>query len=108
MTALDSDENTSDGAEINVQSATTQLTHQPGAIYEGNSGFAGQILLINDFTDASYIKTDASDSVGYVTAVKVIFPAGNLTWILLSYSGDSRSSRDSRDSWVNGLKVKFW
>ena len=76
---MDSDGNTSDGAEINVQSATTELTHQPGAIYEGNSGFAGQILLINDFTDASYIKTDASDSVGYVTAVKVIFPAGNLT-----------------------------
>lgn len=76
IVALDSDSNPSDGAEINVQSATTEIKHQPGAIYEGGSGFAGQILLINDFTDENYMKTDALDSVGYVTAVKVIFPAG--------------------------------
>jgi hypothetical protein len=68
--------NSSDPAEINVQSATDELTHQPGSIYTGNSGFAGQILLINDFTHASYMKTDTNDNVGYVTAVKVTFPAG--------------------------------
>jgi len=61
--------------EIEVQSATTAVQHQPGTIYEGGSGFAGQVLLVNDFTHASYQRADASDSVGYVTAVKITFPA---------------------------------
>jgi len=60
--------------EIEVQSATTVLTHQPGAIYAGGSGFVGQVLLVNDFSDVSYVRTDAFDSVGYVTAVKIQFP----------------------------------
>jgi hypothetical protein len=62
--------------EIDLQSATSALTHQPGDIYEGGSGFAGQILLITDFTDAAYMKTDGSDTVGRTTVVKVDFPAG--------------------------------
>merc|ERR1712241_148521 len=40
--------------EIEVQSVTTEVTHQPGSIYMGGSGFAGQVLLVNDFTHASY------------------------------------------------------
>ena len=62
--------------EIEVQSATNAVTHQPGTIYEGGSGFAGQVLLVNDFSHASYQRADAGDSVGYVTAVKLTFPAG--------------------------------
>jgi len=61
--------------EQEVQSATTAVTHQPGTIYEGGSGFAGQVLLVNDFSHASYQRADAGDSVGYVTAVKLTFPA---------------------------------
>ena len=64
--------------EQEVQSATTAVTHQPGTIYEGGSGFAGQVLLVNDFSHASYQRADAGDSVGYVTAVKLTFPAGEL------------------------------
>ena len=67
--------------EQEVQSATTAVTHQPGTIYEGGSGFAGQVLLVNDFSHASYQRADAGDSVGYVTAVKLTFPAGKLKTI---------------------------
>ena len=59
-----------------MQSMTTELTHQPGDIYEGGSGYAGQVLLITDFSNAAYMKIDALDSVGKVTAVKIDFPAG--------------------------------
>jgi len=62
--------------EIEVQSATTEVTHQPGTIYTGGSGFAGQILLVNDFSHASYQRAVVGDSVGYVTAIKLTFPAG--------------------------------
>lgn len=62
--------------EIDMQSMTTELTHQPGDIYEGGSGYAGQVLLITDFSNAAYMKIDALDSAGKVTAVKIDFPAG--------------------------------
>ena len=62
--------------EIDLQSTTTAITHQPGDIYEGGSGFAGQILLITDFSDVAYMKTDGADTVGRTTVVKVDFPAG--------------------------------
>merc|ERR1711990_641023 len=58
VVALDASDNASDGQTINVQSATNEVDHQPGTIYTGNSGFAGQILLPTDFTHASYVKTD--------------------------------------------------
>lgn len=61
--------------EIDMQSMTTELTHQPGDIYEGGSGYAGQVLLITDFANAAYMQIDAADSVGKVTAVKIDFPA---------------------------------
>ncbi|CAG5099492.1 Oidioi.mRNA.OKI2018_I69.XSR.g16548.t1.cds [Oikopleura dioica] len=71
-------------SEVLAQSSTSTLVHQPGALYEGGGGFAGQILLPTDFTNANFVRVDsgavgataAADSLGYVIAVKVQFPAG--------------------------------
>lgn len=60
---------------IEVQSSTNEVTHLPGTLYTGGSGFAGQVLLVNDFTDSDFVRTAAGDSVGHVTVVKITFPA---------------------------------
>lgn len=71
--------------EVLAQSTTTTIIHQPGQLYEGGGGFAGQILLPTSFDNSNFVKVDqgagvgdssAADSVGYVLAVKVQFPAG--------------------------------
>lgn len=71
--------------EVLAQSTTTSVIHQAGELYEGGGGFAGQILLPTSFDNTNFIKVDqgagvgdsnAADSVGYVLAVKVQFPAG--------------------------------
>jgi len=71
--------------EVLAQSTTTSVIHQAGELYEGGGGFAGQILLPTSFDNSNFVKVDqgagvgesnAADSVGYVLAVKVQFPAG--------------------------------
>lgn len=66
--------------EVLAQSSTTTVVHQPGALYEGGGGFAGQILLPTSFDNANFVKVDsgagvgasaAADSVGYVMGMPV-------------------------------------
>ena len=45
-------------------------------MYNGGGGYAAQILMPTDFSSSNFVKTSDLDSVGYVIAVLVQFPAG--------------------------------
>jgi len=63
-------------SEIDGQSPTDNVIHQPGDVYNGGGGFAAQILLPTDFANTAYVKTATADTVGYALAVLVTFPSG--------------------------------
>jgi len=61
---------------VDAQSATDDVYHMPGTVYEGGGGYAAQILLPTDFSAGNYVPTDTNDALGYAIAVLVQFPAG--------------------------------